>query len=267
MKPKAKAPPKSKLALPKLLKLYELCREGLKMTPIASAMGVDVQTLKKWKANDPEIAYVWKSGREAATKNKVGDAFLTYVHGRLPEDLQTLWNDIHAISPDDANAEKRIERLLEGKGKRIRQSLFIHAMVATNFNRAEACRKVNLSYDSVTNWLRTDPEFARLMDMITEMKKDFCESALMGLVSQGDTSAVIFTNKTLNRDRGYDPRVTVKHEGTVNHQLDIASLGLPAEIMKMILDAVRRKQEDVRQFEVSTRVIEALPAKQFDEEY
>lgn len=266
VKPKAKTPTKSKLSLPKLLKLYELCREGLKMTPIASAMGVDVQTLKKWKANDPDVAYAWKAGRDAASKNKVGDAFLNYVHGRLPSDLQDLWRDINGIDVQDSNAEKRIERLLEGKGKRIRQSLFIHAMVATNFNRAEACRKVNLSYDAVTNWLRTDPEFARLMDMVTEMKKDFCESALMGLVSQGDTSAVIFTNKTLNRDRGYDPKVTVKHEGTVNHQLDIASLGLPAEVMRAILEAVRKKQESMKELE-APRVIQALPTKVFDEEF
>lgn len=267
MRPKAKAPQKPKLSFENLLKLYELCRDGLKPSAIAAAMGIESSTLKKWRRDYPEIALAWNRGREAGNKNKVGDAFLSYVHGRLPTDLQELWRDINGIDTQDSNAEKRIERLLEGKGKRIRQSLFIHAMVATNFNRAEACRKVNLSYDAVTNWLRTDAEFARLMDMVTEMKKDFCESALMGLVSQGDTSAVIFTNKTLNKDRGYDPKVTVKHEGTINHQLDIASLGLPVEVMRTILEAVKKKQEASKQLEAPVRVLEAIPVKVLDEDY
>lgn len=39
----------------------------------------------------------------------------------------------------------------------------------------------------------------------------------MGLVKQGDSAATIFASRTLNRDRGYDPKLTVEHTGQVQH--------------------------------------------------
>lgn len=123
------------------------------------------------------------------------------------------------------------------------------------FNVAHACRVVGVSPQAVAAWRKKDPKFQRLMETVKEAKKDFCDDALMDLVGARDPAAVIFVNKTLNRDRGYDQRVTVHMEGSVNQNHTISVKELSVDAKRMLLEEMRAKA--ARQLEDRSNVIDA----------
>ncbi len=86
-----------------------------------------------------------------------------------------------------------------------------------------------------------------------EAKKDLFESALVGLVKQGEPSAVVFANKTLNRDRGYNDKVEVTH--VLGEQHSVEDLQLSLEQRKEILAAIRDAQ--TKKLPDNTHVLEA----------
>ena len=239
------------------VKIHSLCLEGKSLTEVAHAIGVELSTLKEWRRMDEVVDYAIESAKRAK-QDGGAVTFVERAFSTMPTDLQDRWRQL-VLLQEEPNPEKRAEELLSGQGKKARQVLYVHALVHTGFRNLEACRMVGLSPYTASKWRQSDPDFLALMDHIHEMKKDFCEGALMGLVAQGDTSAVLFSNKTLNRDRGYDPKITVSHEGSVKHQVDISQLNLPAKVMEMILTAVKAAQS--KQLEEQPRV-KMLPAVQ-----
>lgn len=238
------------------IRIYELCRDGLKLQQVAHALGVELSTLKDWRMSDEAVDYAIERGQSMARKG-TSTTFVDQVLERLPPDLRDVWAQLSAVN-EESNPEKRADMITEGQGKRARQTLYVHALVHCGFRNLEACRFVGISPHTVVKWKQGDPEFLQLMDSIHEMKKDFCEGALMGLVAGGDSPAILFTNKTLNRDRGYDPKITISHEGSVRHQVDLSQLNLPVKVLEMIQEAVKGKKEE--QLGGNPRVLQ-LPAK------
>lgn len=214
------------------VKCYRLALEGLKDGGIAKALGVSRVTFLRWRRQRKALRLALKEARGGLAKSRT-QTFSEYVSGRLPDHLRPLWDGIERAE-QRANPERRIEALLAGQGEDVRKQVFVHALVSSNFNKAEACRRANVSYSTVTKWC-ADPLFVQLMDQVHQMKQDFIEGCLMGLVAQGDTTATIFASKTVNRDRGYDVKKTVVHEGLVQHaHFDFEQL--PLKLKKDILD-------------------------------
>ncbi len=225
------------------VRVYELARSGMEDNKIAKVLGVQMNTLKKWKGNRPALRDAFDRAR--APRGEMPATFLDYVHDRLPSHLKELLDKIEACDKE-GNGIVRIEAMLQDAGKRARQHLFLHSLIASNFNISRACSRVNISRRTFHAWVEKEPYFAQLMDEIHIYKKDFFEGALVGLVEEGDTSATIFANRTFNRDRGYNEKVEVEHTGTVNHNhlvVDVDSLDLPIEIRKTILLAMREKRK------------------------
>src|SRR5690606_21892274 len=75
--------------------------------------------------------------------------------------------------------------------------------------------------------------------------KNFIEDGLMDLIEIRNPNAVIFANKTLNRDRGYDEKIEVHHSGQVNHkhEFSIDQLNLDTETKRKVLNAIREQQK------------------------
>lgn len=222
------------------VKIYELSREGMSLTQIAGALGVDKRTLRAWRDKDPAVKEALRKGKSIRDSNR-GETFSDYVYKRLPEHLKELWDEMRAADREK-NPEKSIELMISKHGKRTKQLLFVHALVSSNFNAAEACRKIGLPYVTFTKWKEYDAKFHELLGFIHEMKKDFVEGCLMNLIADGDAGATIFASKTLNRDRGYDPRVTIEHTGSVKHahlSLDKILERLPPKAQRMILQQIR----------------------------
>lgn len=163
-----------------------------------------------------------------------------------------MWEEIVNIHEDQTVTKKfdKIEALLR-KGKRARQHLFIHSWVMSNFNASEACRKVNISRATFQNWME-EANFRDLIDEVHFHKKNFVEGGLMSLIEQGDTSATIFANRTLNRDRGYNEKVEVEH----THQHSIATFNVEQVLDRVNAAAKREILQAIRDIKGE----KALPA-------
>ncbi len=229
---------------------FLLAKEGKTDNEIAQALGVDWMTFSSWTKKFPAVVYALSRARNVVNeKGQTGaEMFREYVYNRLPVDLQRYWDHIDRWH-DHVNGQERIEALLQPLGTQTRQSLFLHAMVHCNFKTADAMRMVNLSYSTMQKWIAEDPDFPKLLDQLIWYKKRFFEGALIKLVEEGNTLAILFTNKTQNRDLGYAEKIDVRHSGTVNHNLkvevrySIDRLNLPLETRKQILLAIREMKK------------------------
>lgn len=203
------------------VRIYLLARQGLSNTAIAESLGVSKdKTLTRWVRIHPAVKDALDKGRADREGVKMFD-LKQYVYGRLPNKLRPIWDEICKVDSDESASKQdkydRIYGLIEHRGKRAKQYLWVHALVQSNFNKNEANRKANVSSSTLQQWIHGDPGFLELTNNIMEMKKDMIEGCLLGLVAQGDTNATIFAAKSLLKDRGYSTEVNIKHEGKVNH--------------------------------------------------
>lgn len=233
---------------------HELSRQGLAVAEIAAALGVPHTTYRRWLGQRPALRDAIKRGRgknvrEYMQRRNAGETLVDYVYLRLPPDLKELWNQIHEVD-GHKSAEKIIESLLKNRGQNTIKHLWFHALAASNFNGSEACRKINIPITTPQQWIENDPEFGRLVEAFLTVKKDFVEGGLMRLIEEGDASATIFANKTLNADRGYAPTLRVKseHSGEVAHLHQVADLDdimsrLSVSAKREVLQAIQDRRE------------------------
>lgn len=83
---------------------------------------------------------------------------------------------------------------------------FIDAYRANMGNATEASKAVGIHRTTYRRWYNADPEFAALVDEVKEEQIDLAESELRKLVKSGNITAVIFTLKTIGKERGYIER-------------------------------------------------------------
>lgn len=229
------------------LKVYKLAQSGLARSRIAEAIGTDKRTFKKWLVRHPECLEALndgygRDGTEAFNHGK--QSFKEYCLTAIPPDLHQLWRQINDLD-DTAGGEKRFDLLVAGRGKRIKQQIFLHSLISTNFNKFAAMRRASVSAYDLDRWKRTDPEFLDLVNHVFEMKKDFVEGALMGLIGNGDSSATVFAAKTLLKDRGYGANLTVEHKGeTTQKQIVLGQIihQLDPRSKRKLLDKVRQQK-------------------------
>lgn len=220
--------------------IYILAKEGKTIKDIAAALGVSEPQFHAWLRERPVVRYAVDKGKSTGPK-EAAVKLQDYVYKRLPEHLQTVWDEICYWEEAGSGIEK-IEAMMANEGLHARQSLWLHAMVSGSFNASDACKKVGVSMTTLKNWIANDPDFAELVDELQVHKKNFFESALIDLVTSRDAMAVIHANKTINRDRGYSEKIDVNVSGTVNHNVTVVSidtLQLPIETREQILSALR----------------------------
>jgi transposase len=236
------------------VQVYRLARDGLSEKQVAKAIGVSQPTLARWKAAKPALRAAWSQGRKARAKpssSKRGESadapqtFLDYVFQRLSPELQTLWDEIQAVenAPNDI---ARVEAMLEKKGKRARQNLFVYALTSSNFNMSAALRAVNIPRKTFESWVVNDPGFSALIDEIHWHKKNFFEGAVLALVDEHNPAVVIHCARTQLRDRGYGDRAIPEVPGETivldmsQHVVNVGQLDLPLETRRAILTAKRK---------------------------
>jgi hypothetical protein len=238
-------PPKKHINPHFYVKTYECAKDGLSKKEIAKSLGVNFTYVFHWLKIDPAFKEAFDKGR-AARGTTIRQKFSEYVYKHLPENLHDLWSQICAADDPGGGGEAAIQRLTKDCGRRTRQYIWVHALVSGNFNYNEACRRSGISRVMVQRWMEGDPDFADLIQHIHEMKKDFVEGCLMNLVGQGDSAATIFSAKTLLRDRGFDPKLTIEHKGSVTHthvSLETVLTYLPIETKRQVLEAMRQAAE------------------------
>lgn len=226
---------------------YKLSRSGLSDKKIAAALGISYMTFYRYKKEDKTLQKALDDGRQGGVKPM--ESFRDYVFHRLPENLKEIWDEIQACDAEEDSPITHLENYLSEAGLRGRQHLFLYALVHYNFSISDACRAVNIRRSTFNDWMG-DYEFAELIKEINQAKKDFFEAALVGAVKNGETSAIIFANKSLNSDRGYgasEKKVKVSVEGSVDHAhthtISVNDLNLDLEAKMKLLEAYRRNRE------------------------
>lgn len=212
-----------------LATIYRLARAGYSDVKIQEALGIAHRTWQAWCKRRPQVRVMLEQGR----KREEGE-FYEYVHERLPAELQARWE--HLIASEKLTLD--LHRL-DGLAVRQQQALYLHALVHHNFIPSRARRTCGLTKEKVERWAREDPGFRKLEEEVHEAKKDYFEWALMDLVARRETAAVIFANKTYNRDRGYNERVQVDVKSDDRHALE--ELGtLSVEQKRLLLEAIEQ---------------------------
>ena len=226
------------------VRAYQLARQGDSDGRIAKKIGVMCKTFLKWKRQHPALRKALAEGRENRNRNFQA-GFRDLVYNRLSPELQEVWDDINACEKEPGGVA-RIEAILDDQGVRVRQHFFLYALVESNFNASEACRRVNISRNTLEHWKLNDPGFSEIVDQMHLAKGDLFEEGLVRAVKDGDTKAILFANRTYNRHRGYNEKIEVEHSGQLNHLhalVDLDSLDLPLEVRAAILEAVRKQKK------------------------
>lgn len=231
------------------VRAYRLAKDGMSNTAIAKNLGVDVSVFAKWLAKKPALAKAVEEGRAESGKDGYRD-FRKFAYGRMTPQARKLWDRLEEVEKLDEGKSRRERHdafceLVATQGMRLRQQLFLHSLVSSNFQVTMACRRVGIAVTEVREWMTEDRPFAELVGGINACKKDFFESSLINLVRNGDTAATIFANKTINRDRGYGEKVQVDIRGEIDHKVSVEGLKLSVEAQRELLDAIRKRREQI----------------------
>lgn len=219
-------------------RIWDLARNGHGNKKIVRILGIKIGTLRGWLKTKPALKWGLQELR-----NQDEETFPDYVYKRLPPNLKELWDELQTLV--HGNSYQKINMLFDRHGIRARQQIWIHALMYYHFNASKACRFVNITSKDVDRW-KKDVEFGELINEIDWHKKNLGEESLMKLVRQGNESAVLFFNRTKNKDRGYSDKVVI--EGEVKHHHDhqvtfvLEDLELRLETKKEILEAIRLKK-------------------------
>ena len=226
------------------IKVYQLRASGVDTkAKVASALGISTNTLSLWLTKDKLLTYAWEEGGKNCDANMAFN-FKDFVYGRLHPKLQALWDQIANVDSGPDGFVQLVE-LVQTKPVQVQQRIWLYAFAESGWSRSQACKKTGIPTKKVKKWIDDDPRFLELVDEINEAKKDFFEGALVKRVKARDTAAILFANKTYNRDRGYGDKREIEVKGSVevNHNLiDITKLELSLECRREILRAHRDLQ-------------------------
>lgn len=188
---------------------FRWAKVGLADSVIAVKIGVVPSTFLIWLREKPTLAEAVKAGRR---KEATGlEMFREHVRGKMTPQAQEAFD---ALTSGDRRERDAAQALLRDGGRKVRQQLFVLAMLEHNFSAFAARTRLGVRDAEFELW-REDARFMKTLAGLLEAKKDFFEGSLIDLVAKGDSAAVIFANKTLNRDRGYGE--TVEHSHTHTH--------------------------------------------------
>jgi hypothetical protein len=226
-----------------------LALTGANDRTIAKTIGIHERVLADWRDAKPLVAYALNRARSSDFQSV--KSFSKYVYKCLSPKMRRLWDRIEFYQ-EHPNAHQRINALLAEQGLRVRQSLFVHAMIQANFNASEACRMISLPYAQFRRWVYDDPGFRQLLDEVHWHKQNWVEGSLMNLIATGNTLATIFASRTLNRDRGYSDKVDVNVTGTIKHDVSVKvvrvdELKLSIETRRELLQALRERKQPLYQ--------------------
>ena len=97
------------------------------------------------------------------------------------------------------------------KGLAPRKKAMLEALGKTLGIVYGASQKVGINPCTHWEWMKTDPEYKRLVDELENKKCDVIETAFLNLVDEKNPQAVIHAVKTKLKHRGYGEESTVNN--------------------------------------------------------
>lgn len=230
------------------LKAARLAKSGLDDKSIASALGMTPAVF----AGHVRRREALRSALEEARARRAG-TFREFVMGRLPPEAMRLWARLEKLGqmldgPEKPRAAAECAAMLDEAPVRVRMHLFVQALVANNFVQGAALRMLGMAATELEGWRRQDPAFRALLAGVLEAKRDFFELCLTNLCARGDASAIVFANRTLNRDRGYCEKTVVQVETKSTLDVKVTLEDLSVEARRELLEATRRKRAEALEY-------------------
>jgi hypothetical protein len=112
--------------------------------------------------------------------------------------------------------------------------------------RSAAARQLRCSPSTITYYIDKCPQIAEACEEIREGIIDMAEGQLVSAVQNGNLTAVIFTLKTIGRERGYSERVEQRHLG-LEDMIDAAAREFDSRLAGYV--EARRAAEATEGFE------------------
>lgn len=240
------------------VKAYQLARSGSSNGEIARVLKVKRRTFDRWIETKPALASALEDARGGV--NKGTESFVSYIYKSLSPKNKVLWDQLEAAGNMN-NPEVFIDRVMQSKGKRTKQQMWVHALIMSNFNGSEACRKVGIPKTTLDNWVRHDKAFVKLLEEIEWHRNNFFEDAFVSGVARGETALILHAAKTKLADRGYGSTktVNVSVSGQIEHkQVNVGELleTLPVDYRTKLLSHMKAlreaRNEDVPDAEIVT---------------
>lgn len=216
-----------------VLQFYDCYSRERNLAVVASAFGVTQWNLGKIIERHSEL----QLAMTMADENRKKGVLANYILANLSPQARAIWEKITKLS-----TYAEVDACFKNKPLQLRQQLFCTAVLYTGHDYAKALRMVGVPYGDFMKW-RTDPEFSQMLEELQWHKKQFFHKSLMGLVAEGHPGAVIFVNRTVNADMGYSERLDLNIQGQTHagdYPLD--QLGLPASVLKQVLEAMEKKK-------------------------
>ena len=229
---------------------YELAREAMTEKQMAKVMGISVDTFRIWERDKPLFAYAIQRGRQWLKSMNMDslEDFRDDVYRTLTPDERVTWEKIHQLNIA-RSAPDKVRALLKGRGKELRQKMFLCALMKCRFNVSAACRTVDIPRETIERWRREDKKFWALVEAVERVERDWSEGCLRRLVESCDFPAVKFHLQANYRAKygnvGNDLNLNV--QGKMEHEhtfVTMEDLDLPLNIQKMILTKMREKQKE-----------------------
>lgn len=84
-----------------------------------------------------------------------------------------------------------------------------------------ACKNSGISRATYYQWMNSDPDFRRKVDMINEHAIDFVESKMFEAINNGDRQLIQFFLSTRGKKRGYTTKIEVQQDKRSTVQLNV----------------------------------------------
>lgn len=227
-----------------VFRIYDLQKRKLTDKQVADTLGVPIEAYRYWAKSNPAVRMAIKYARTCRDLSQINEEEMeTYIVGRLSPHLREYWNEIRNARKQRNYTELKSFQLSAHQN----QLLFLHTWYKADFNVTRTLQYLGIPRDTYSNW-RSIPRFKKMMEEMMEIKKDFYEDALVKSVRRGETQAIIFANKSLNRDRGYSDKKEVEVSGNVKHEhehkmlIDLDALDLPLEVQVAIAEAMEKRK-------------------------
>ena len=165
-----------------------------------------------------------------------------FIFGYLPPPLLPTWELICECLAGSCRDTREVIQPLTNHEK---THLFLFAYSQNHFNTTAALLALNMTRQELEKWIAEDFEFASAWHDTAWHRRNTYEAALMRAVINGEVSAIIFANRTLNRKRGYgeSPPVPVTTEpAKPKSTVPISSLDLPFQLKVDLLKAIRKQR-------------------------
>lgn len=108
-----------------------------------------------------------------------------------------------AASKSDKPDKAQVGSLMVIKRMAASKQILLKALIETRGVVTEACLAVGLSRDTHYRWMKSDRDYSKRVEEISEIAIDFVESEMFKHIKGGDTSLIKWFMSTKGRKRGY----------------------------------------------------------------